>query len=129
MKAAQSKVRFEIYGGMARDVVDTLFESAVTSDLNSRFLYRLKRLVGIRRVRDARTLLAAQIEEAQIYHVPFVLKSQADEISIRFDTGDGTDDGIRIDRDAAFKVWQVCKGEFKDIPLDNTAKTFKPECS
>jgi ABC-type branched-subunit amino acid transport system substrate-binding protein len=124
-----AKNAFRPYGAMARDVVDYLIASAATSDSNLGFSYELRHLLAIRRVRDARTLLDAQIEDAQITQARFITTNDlTNDVTLQFGVGGQDDDGTRVDRNAKFNVWQICGGKFGDISIEHTTTVFTPSC-
>jgi branched-chain amino acid transport system substrate-binding protein len=131
VRAAQyAKFGHRIYGAMARDVTDYLIESAVTSDLSFGFSYELRHMLGIRSAHDARILLAAEIEDAQSSHTRFVLTNPlTNEMSLQFGVGDGDDDGTRVDQNAAFDIWQICGGKFRDVAFEHTTTIFTASCA
>jgi branched-chain amino acid transport system substrate-binding protein len=129
MKAKQyQKSGFRIYGAMAHDVINYLIALSASSQPSLGFAYEFRHLLGIRRVHDARRLLAAVIEDAQTTQARFVLTNPLiNEISLQFRVGDGDDDGTRADQHATFDVWQVCQGRFKEVPAEPTAP-LTPSC-
>ncbi len=98
------------YGADARALIDQLLEEANNrfGELASRrakVAYSLRRLLGIRRVADARNAVIALMEEAVRTEHSFDLSAQ-DRCQFR-------DDGRR--KGVPFHVWQVKNGQFTDI--------------
>jgi ABC-type branched-subunit amino acid transport system substrate-binding protein len=97
------------------NIVRTLLEDEdYTADVyrlaqkNGGFLYELRSILGVKRVKDARRLLSSRIQSAEDQAEAFTL---ANGSKIRFARKDqDAEVGARIDADATFYIWQVRKG-------------------
>jgi hypothetical protein len=78
--------------------------------------YHFRSIMGIRRVRDARCVLSALMQEAEEDRRPFQVSK---EKKIAFGVDEDGEDGVRVDADAVFSVWQVNWNlqKFADVPL------------
>lgn len=78
--------------------------------------YHFRSIMGIRRVRDARCVLSALMQEAEEDRRPFQLSK---EKKIAFGVDEDGEDGVRVDADAVFSVWQVNWNlqKFADVTL------------
>jgi Periplasmic binding protein len=124
------------YGDYTFSIVDSLLKTANTGEfdemavqragLTSGVIYRLDHLLGLKRVRDARWLIGAVIMDAEESHRPF---NTPEDISLRFWEDLDGEDGIRVDDNAKFHVWQIRGGKFVNISVQERCLSLVPEAS
>jgi hypothetical protein len=123
------------YGDYTFSIIDSLLKSANTGEfdemavqragLRSGVRRRLNHLLGLKRVRDARLLIGAVIMDAEESHRPF---NAPGDISLRFWEDLDGEDGIRVDDDAKFHIWQIRGGKFVNISVQERL-SLVPEAS
>jgi branched-chain amino acid transport system substrate-binding protein len=102
---------YSIYGARAVKVVQLLLERAADpSNLEEAthtlgWTYRARKLLGIQRVQDARTVLITTMKAAQDQGQQFML-DEGTNIRFGFDSEAG-EDGVRKDEDATFYIWRL----------------------
>jgi branched-chain amino acid transport system substrate-binding protein len=103
-----------VYGQNAARVIEGLIEddnnsldSDVVAEQCRTIGYHFRSLMGIKRVGDARCVLGALMQEAEEDRRSFLLSNDK---KIAFGVDEDGEDGVRVDKDATFYVWQV-KGQ------------------
>jgi ABC-type branched-subunit amino acid transport system substrate-binding protein len=114
---------YAAYGDNACRVVERLFEDVYDSGdfdeiaaKEGGLAYRFRALMGIRRVKDARRVLASVMQEAEETRQVFDL---ANGHKVQFGVDEDGEDGVRVDSDAKFYIWRVSNKTFTDVsPTD-----------
>lgn len=111
MKVEEKGRDNSVYGQNAARVIEGLIEddnNSLDSDEVAEQCrtigYHFRSLMGIKRVGDARCVLSALMQEAEEDRRPFLL---SEEKKIAFGVDEDGEDGVRVDKDATFYVWQV----------------------
>jgi hypothetical protein len=126
MKVEEKGSDNSVYGRNAARVIEGLIEDDNSSldfdevaDQCRTIGYHFRSLMGIKRVRDARCVLSALMQEAEEDRRSFLLSK---EKKIAFGVDEDGEDGVRVDKDATFYVWRVDKSvhQFADFKLHQT---------
>jgi branched-chain amino acid transport system substrate-binding protein len=111
MKVEEKGKDNKVYGENAARVIEGLIDDDNNSsdfdevaDQCRTIGYHFRSIMGIRRVGDARCVLSALMQEAEEDRRPFLLSKDK---MIAFGVDEDGEDGVRVDKDATFYIWQV----------------------